>query len=114
MITLSQLLASTGKSLMFTLSAELILALLLKADKKTVAICTLVNIVTNPLVTLTFNWTYILTHKPPVWYIIITVEVLAVLTEAFVYGKTVKDNIRHPFLFSLILNLGSYLGGLAL
>lgn len=73
----------------------------------------LVNVLTNPLVVTVpfyFNIYYGVIYRH---IALLILEVLATLVEGFVYKKYLKFDKINPYLFSLILNISSYLiGGL--
>ena len=108
---LRSLALSLGLTLLLEIPAALILGVRKKED---VLLVGLVNILTNPLVVLILNLFLVFTASPPPWFLILPLEILAVLAEGFVYQKGLSFRRVHPFLLSLILNGISYFGGLLL
>lgn len=108
---LRSLALSLGLTLLLEIPAALILGLRRKED---ILLVGLVNILTNPLVVLILNLFFLFTASPPPWFLILPLEVFAVLTEGFIYQKGLSYRRIHPFLLSLILNGISYFGGLLL
>lgn len=108
---LRSLALSLGLTLLFELPAAILLGVRRKQD---VLLVTLVNILTNPLVVLILNLFLYVTAAPPPWFLILPLEIFAVLTEGFVYQKGLSFRRIHPFILSLILNGISYFGGLLL
>ena len=101
------------RSLAVTLALETAAAALLGCrGKRELAVVALVNLLTNPpLVIITFLVQYVAAR--PVYYAVLAVcEAAAVLTEAFIYKKSIKTRLR-PLLFSLLLNALSFGAGLA-
>jgi len=81
-----------------------------KRNRKDLLLVVLVNTLTNPIVVLLYwimsyntNWNTTLVIAP--------LEVFAVLTEGFIYGRYAKS-IKRPFLFSLGANTFSFTLGL--
>lgn len=108
---LRSLALSLGLTLLIEIPAALILGLRRKED---ILLVGLVNILTNPIVVLILNLFFLFTASPPPWFLILPLEVFAVLTEGFIYQKGLSYRRIHPFLLSLILNGISYFGGLLL
>ena len=108
---LRSLALSLGLTLLLEIPAALILGLRRKED---ILLVGLVNILTNPIIVLILNLFFIFTASPPPWFLILPLEVFAVLTEGFIYQKGLSYRRIHPFLLSLILNGISYFGGLLL
>ena len=109
------MLRSLALSLGLTLILELLGAFLFGfRQKRDLALVTLVNILTNPLIVLICNLYLIASGIPIPWYWILPLEVLAVLTEGFIYHKGLSHRPIHPLFLSLILNGISYIGGLLL
>lgn len=108
---LRSLALSLGLTLLLEIPAALILGLRRKED---ILLVGLVNVLTNPIVVLILNLFFIFTASPPPWFLILPLEVFAVLTEGFIYQKGLSYRRIHPFLLSLILNGISYFGGLLL
>lgn len=108
---LRSLALSLGLTLLLEIPAALILGLRRKED---ILLVGLVNILTNPIIVLILNLFFLFTASPPPWFLILPLEVFAVLTEGFIYQKGLSYRRIHPFLLSLILNGISYFGGLLL
>lgn len=109
------MLRSLALSLGLTLLLEIPVAFLLGVRRKEdLLLVGLVNILTNPIVVLICNLFLLSTASPPPWFLILPLELFAVLTEGFVYQKGLSYRRVHPFLLSLILNGISYFGGLLL
>jgi len=81
-----------------------------KRDKKDLLLVVLVNIITNPVVVLTY-WLAVLYTGLNVILIIIPLEAFAVLTEGYYYKKYGRS-FKRPYLFSLTANMLSYGAGL--
>lgn len=98
--------------LILTIIIEVIIAYFLKVRvKKDYLNIILVNILTNPIVVL-FPYIIYLYHGITIYYIsLIILELLAVLSEGFIYQKVLKYKKYNYYLLSLILNLSSYLIG---
>jgi len=94
-------------SLVLTLLLETGFFLLIgKRNKKDLLLVILVNIITNPVVVLTYllailytDWNHVL--------IVIPLELFAVLTEGFYYSKYGQDFGR-PYSFSIAANVFSF------
>ena len=108
---LRSLVLSLGLTLLLEIPAAFILGLRRKED---ILLVSLVNVLTNPVVVLICNLFLLFTASPPPWFLILTLEVFAVLTEGFIYQKGLSFRRIHPFIVSLILNGISYFGGLLL
>ena len=108
---LRSLALSLGLTLLLEIPAALILGLRRKED---ILLVGLVNVLTNPIVVLILNLLFIFTASPPPWFLILPLEVFAVLTEGFIYQKGLSYRRIHPLFLSLILNGISYFGGLLL
>lgn len=92
---------------------ELGFALLLGVRKpKDLLLVFLVNVLTNPPLVLCLNLFSL--RNPIPWYLILTLELSALLAEGLLYRKGLEYNRVPPLLLSLILNLISYTGGLIL
>jgi len=105
------LLTALGISLALTLALETGFFLLLgKRNKKDLLLLLLVNVLTNPVVVLTY-WLAVLYTAWNAVIIIIPLEVLAMLIEGRYYKKYGCD-FKHPYLFSLAANIFSYGTGL--
>ncbi len=108
---MKQLLLSLALSLGLTLLLELSTALLFGQRKKALLLVALVNILTNPPVVLLLNLVAIGTQGHPPWLLIAVLELGAIAAEGLVYQRSRLLNKWNPWLFSLILNTISYLGG---
>ena len=103
-------LISLGVSLGLTLLLEGLFALLWGLRGRDLALCALVNLLTNPpLVFCVLCWRHF--GPPPSWLPVPILEALAVWTEGYFYRKD-GENVRSPFLFSLCANAFSYTIGL--
>ena len=98
-------------SLALTLALETGFFLIIgKRNRKDLLLLLLVNVLTNPVVVLTY-WLAVLYTEWNVVIIIIPLEVLAVLIEGHYYKKYGCD-FKRPCLFSLAANIFSYGTGL--
>ena len=101
------LLAALVFSLLLTLVLETGFFLLMgKRDKRDMLLVVLVNILTNPVVVLSYWLVAIYTD----WNLIIVViplELLAVLAEGYYY-KRYGQGFKHPYLFSVGANAFSF------
>ncbi len=101
-----------GRALFLTIIIEGFVALLLGVrDKKDFLNVALVNLLTNPLVvsiSVFFNLRYGLEGRR---YALIVLEIWAFFMEGFVYHKCLKYKKINPYLFSILLNMSSYLIG---
>ncbi len=98
-------------SLLITLTVELLVGLLLQIRGKDLIIIVLVNIMTNPLLNalvICVNYYYGLKVR---LIVLIILELLAFISEGFVYYKFYKKKYINGFIISLILNLSSYFIG---
>ena len=102
-----------------TIVFEVLYAVAFGVRKKNLWIVLLAQVVTNPLVVLIPN--IILYYYPWQEYYIVSVvvcEILAVAAEWLLYKfffiKGINKRERNPFLLSFLLNLFSFLSGLAL
>lgn len=108
-------LRSLALSLALTLALELPAALLFGLRQKAdLLLVGLVNVITNPLVVLVLNLFALYAGMSPPWFLILPLEVFAVLTEGLIYRKGLSKCPLRPLVFSLILNGISYIGGLLL
>jgi hypothetical protein len=92
-----------------TLALEISFSLVfpnIRKHKKNILLIILVNILTNPIVVLTYFLTQLYTGWNVV-YVLIIMESAAVITEWFFY-KTRGMGFRKPFLFSIAANGFSY------
>jgi len=94
-----ELLAALGLSLVLTLVLEIGFFFLIgKRNKKDLLLVIMVNVITNPVVVLSY-W---LAVQYTGWNLVAVkavLEILAVCTEGIYYKKYGQD-FRHPFLFS--------------
>ena len=106
---LVSLLKSLGVTLLFELSAGM---LLMFHRGKDLLLIFLVNVLTNPLLGLILDGIYLGLGIFPGWQILLPLEAAVVLSEGLLYrGRLSRDTIN-PYLFSLILNAISFLGGM--
>lgn len=105
------LLLSLALSLGLTLLLELAVALLFGQRKKALLLVALVNILTNPPVVLILNLVTMMTGNSLSWLLIVALELAVVAVEGFIYQKGRLLRKWNPWLFSMILNTISYLGG---
>lgn len=100
------------KPLLLTLFFEVLLAFLLEVRGKDLLLVFLVNLVTNPLLSLTVTaLRAFLTVRQTFLIIYLLLEPLIVLTEACLYHRYMNEK-RIFLLLSLLLNCGSILGGM--
>ena len=101
------------RNLILTVLIELLLALIIGIkSKKDIIIVILVNLFTNPLVTIIpfiFNIYCGIMYKK---ISLIILEILVVLLEGYIYKKSLNIKKLNPYLLSLILNISSYGVGL--
>ena len=101
------LLTALAISIALTIALETGFFLLIgKRNKKDLLLLLLVNVLTNPVVVLTY-WLAVLYTNWNAVIIIIPLEVLAVLIEGRYYKKYGRD-FKRPYLFSLAANIFSY------
>ena len=106
------LLRSLGVSLLLTELFELAAAALLGVrSRRDFLLVLLVNLATNPLVGIFFDGVFLFSGRIPPWYLILPAEAAAVAAEALLYRERLQYKKMPPILFSLILNLISWLGG---
>ena len=100
------------KCLLCTIIIELVLSLILGIrTKKDILNIILVNIATNPIVVsvpILFLIKYNSNMRIISLYIL---EIFTVLVEGFIYKKVLNYKKINPYLFSLLLNCGSYFIG---
>lgn len=77
-------------------------------DKEELKLVLLVNFITNPIV-VSLYWMLYRTVHPTLLTVIL--EVSAVLAEAFYYHRF-SHQVKHPLLFSILINTFSYLTGI--
>ena len=100
------------RSLLLTILIEGIIGLIIGIrDKKDLLNVALVNILTNPIVVSVPIFVMVFINFRYRYYTLYILEVLAFLTEGFIYSKVLKYKKINPYLVSLILNLGSYFIG---
>lgn len=96
--------------LVYTEASELAVAALLRVrTKKDFLVIGLINLATNPLVTYALTLIPFLGIYPYSMWILMGLEVFAVVTEGMVYRYS---GMKKPFLLSLVLNAVSYFSGL--
>ena len=104
---------SLAVSLILTILFETGFFLLIgKRNKKDLLLVILVNIITNPVVVLSYLLALLYTDWDHV-LIIAPLELFAVLTEGFYYSKYGQD-FRRPYIFSALANLFSFGAGVLL
>ena len=107
------LLYALAVSLVSTVALELVFFFLVcRRNKKDILLVLLVNILTNPVVVLSFWLAGMYTNLHDV-IIIIPLELFAVLCEGYYYKKYGRD-FKRPFLFSAAANAFSFGTGLIL
>ena len=107
------LLNALAFSLLLTLALETVFFLLAgKRDKKDLLLLMLVNILTNPVVVLSY-WLAVLYTEWNTVMIIIPLELFAIVTEGYFY-KHYSRGFARPYLFSLAANMFSYWIGVLL
>ena len=105
------LLTALAVSLLLTLALETGFFLLIgKRNKKDLLLLMLVNILTNPVVVLTY-WLTVLYMDWNAETIIMPLEALAVFIEGYYYKKY-GCSFKRPYLFSLVANTFSFGTGL--
>ena len=97
------LLLSLGLSLLFTECVELTLALLFRKWGRELGVVAAANLLTNPL--LVFLWHLSCKNL----FVLLLMEAGAVWAEGFCYKKCTA--FRHPYAFSLVCNLISFMIG---
>ena len=104
------LLASLGLSLTLTIALETGFFLLIgKRNKKDLLLLLLVNVITNPVVVLSF-WLAVLYMDWNKYIILVLLELFAVLIEGYYYKKY-GISFRRPYIFSLCANMFSFWAG---
>jgi hypothetical protein len=102
-----ELLQSLGLSLLLTLILEVCFALLYRIhDKRDLGLLILVNILTNPLVVMSYYLVIHYSHLNRI-AVVVVLELLAILTEGYYY-RTYGKTFRRPMLFALYVNLFSF------
>ena len=103
----SMLAASLAISLALTIICETGFFLIIgKREKKDLFLLILVNVLTNPIVVLSF-WLAVLHTDWNARITLIPLELFAVLMEGYYYSKY-GQSFRHPFLFSIAANMFSF------
>ena len=113
---MSGILISLAASLALTLTAELLLAVLLKVRSgMDLLVIALANILTNPAVNYCANWTFYLFGMNSAYtiLIILSLEAAAILIEFLIYRKLLSYDRIGKLKLSLLLNGASFLTGLA-
>lgn len=95
-----------------TIIIELIVAFILGLRKKDLVYVILVNIMTNPLVTSISMYVFVIYGLKYKRISMLFLELIALLSEAYVYKKTLNFKKINPFIISLLLNMSSYIFGL--
>ena len=102
-------------ALLFSLAISLVLTIVFesgfflaigKRDKKDLLLLLLVNVITNPIVVLSFWLIVLFTNLNP-YIMLIPLELFAVLFEGYHYKKYGRS-FRRPYLFSLAANMFSF------
>jgi len=102
-------------SLICTIIIETIIAFLLRVkNKKDYVNIILVNMITNPIVVVLPYVLYLYLGINYRYISLFILEVLTVLTEGFIYNKTLKYKKFNGYKLSLTLNLCSYFIGIIL
>lgn len=100
------------RCLILTIIIEVVIGLILKIkNKKDILNIILVNIVTNPIVVsipVYINIKFGLLERN---ISLITLELLTLFIEGYIYKKVLNYKKINPYLISLILNMSSYLIG---
>lgn len=101
-----------AKYLLITLFVEVGLMAVFRYKKRDLLLSFYVNVLTNPfLVSLSMFLSLYLGHQKGLAALYF-LEILAVLTEGFIYNRFLEKRKINGYLLSLILNLCSYLLGL--
>lgn len=100
------------KFLIITIIIEVLISIILGIrDKKDILIIILANIFTNPLVTSIPTYFQICYGMVSRNIVVLLLEIFAVVSEGYIYYKSLKYKKNNGFVLSLILNLSSYLIG---
>ena len=111
MIAIS-LIRSLLLSLFITELFELPIAFLLGIrDKKNLALVFLINLITNPLLVMILNGILLFTGMYPAWYLIAFLEIAVVVLEYLMFDYYLKPCKVPMPVFSFLINLSSYSGG---
>lgn len=98
--------------LMETMAVESAIVLLMKMDTKWLLPCLLGNLLTNPLLNVTYSWLlYSMMVLPKTRMILVAMEIGAVLYEAFIYDGLTLCGKKEALKASLICNLSSFAFG---
>lgn len=93
-----------------TILIELVMALLMKyASKKVLLTVLLMNVITHPLLILLLSAAYHFTTLA-LWMILLG-ELIVILAEWRILVYSLEQEISHPLLMAILLNLASYLAG---
>ena len=100
------------KPLLLTLVFELLIAFLLGLRRKDLLLVFLVNLITNPLLSLLVGGMNTFLSAGQIQLVVyLLLEPLNVLSEAFLFQRYLNEK-RNGLLLSLLLNCGSILGGI--
>lgn len=112
MISAEAILISLCRNLILTLAIELGVMIILHQPCKNIILCFWLNIFTNPLIGLALDIFYISSNIRPELYIIIPLEIFAVVFEGYFYSRIARENIIKCYILSLVLNMISFTGGI--
>lgn len=99
------------RALILTIIIETLIAFIIGYRKKDLINVMLVNIITNPIVFIIpvyFNIKYGILERN---VILLILEILAFISEGFIYFKYLNKRNINPYLLSLVLNIASYCMG---
>ncbi len=100
------------RCLLCTIVIECIIGIIIGIrNKKDILNIILVNVLTNPIVVSIPIFVMIKRGSTYRYISLFILEILAFITEGFIYKKVLNYKKINPFLVSLILNLGSYFIG---
>jgi hypothetical protein len=102
------------RCLICTIIIELIGAFILGLRKKDLVYVVLVNIMTNPLVVSLPVLVLVKFGVNARYICLVFLEILAIISEGFVYKKVLTYKKLNPYLISLILNVLSYCIGIVI
>ncbi len=100
---------SLFKSLLFTLTIELLISIVLGIRKKEdikVIICA--NVCTNPVIVYITNCIMLLNNMVLYFAIVIFLEIIVVIVEYIIYKKCLRFDKISPFIISLVNNVISF------
>lgn len=100
--------------LFLTIVVEGSLAFFMKRRGRELLIVVLANLVTNPIVQSVSGVLTLYFIRRGVYIGLVILEIWAVLTEGFIYKKSLEKRKLNPYVMSLILNVASYLTGLVI